>query len=403
MPWKETTPVLARMRFVTDYEAGEFGMEELAERYGISRKTGFKWMKRFREDGASGLEKRSRAAEHVANRTDRAVEGLVVEFRRQHPTWGPRKLLVCLAKRNPELELPARSTVAEILKRHGLSEGRKRRRKEGHPGRPRTIPVRPNDIWAMDFKGQFRTRDGIYCYPFTVTDLYSRYVIRCDGKLTTEREGVQASLEAAFREFGLPESIRSDNGPPFASTGIARLTRLGVWLLKLGIQRELIEPGRPDQNGCHERMHRTLKAETTRPAEATLGRQQKRFDLFVKEFNERRPHEALEMKCPAEVYRASDRRFPERVATPEYPAHFDVRLVSRNGGVKWKGGWLNVGHSLIEEPVGLEEVDDGIWSVHFANLLIGRFDERDLRLTGTLGTHHRCGKRGNRRRPRAVR
>jgi len=190
--------MLERMRFVTDYEAGEFHMAELVERYGISRKTGYKWLKRFHEEGPSGLGERSRAAERVANRTDIEAERLVVDYRRAHPTWGPRKLLYSLEKRYPEIELPARSTVAEILKRNGLSDGRKRRRREGHPGRPRTTPVRPNDVWAMDFKGQFRTRDGLYCYPFTVTDLYSRYVICCDGKLTTEGEGYGAAWRARF-------------------------------------------------------------------------------------------------------------------------------------------------------------------------------------------------------------
>jgi putative transposase len=398
MPWKETTPMLEKMRFVADYEQGQFAMSELAERYGISRKTAYKWLKRFREGGPSGLEGRATAALRVANRTAPEVEALVVACRRKHPTWGPKKLRWSLERREQGVEVPARSTVAEILKRHGLSKGRKQRRREGHPGRPQTIAVRPNDVWGADFKGQFRTRDGLYCYPFTVTDLFSRYLIRCDGKLTTAGEGVRASLELAFREHGLPEAIRTDNGAPFASTGIARLSRIGVWLLKLGIRRELIEPARPDQNGCHERMHRTLKAEATRPAQANLARQQERFDAFVKEFNDERPHEALEMKRPADVYRPSDRSMPERVPAPEYPAHFDVRLVSRNGGIRWKGEWLNVGHSLIEEPVGFEEVEDGIWSVFFASLLIGRFDEKTLVLTGTLGTHHRCGKRGNRER-----
>lgn len=390
--------MLEKMRFIADHEEGQYDMSELAERYGISRKTGYKWLERFREEGPSGLVERATAALRVANRTESGVEELVVAWRRKHPTWGPKKLLSSLGRREQGVELPARSTVAEILKRNGLSQGRKRRRGEGHPGRPQTIPVRPNDVWGADFKGQFRTRDGLYCYPFTVTDLFSRYVIRCDGKLTTAGEGVRASLDLAFREYGLPEAIRTDNGAPFGSTGIARLTRLGVWLLKLGIRRELIEPGRPDQNGCHERMHRTLKAEATRPAQANLATQQERFDAFVKEFNDERPHEALEMKRPADVYRLSDRPMPHRIPAPEYPAHFDVRLVSRNGGIRWKGEWLNVGHSLIEEPVGFEEVEDGIWSVFFASLLIGRFDERNLKLTGTLGTHHRCGKRGNRER-----
>lgn len=387
-----------KMRFVTDYAEGLFGLSELSRRYGISRKTAYKWLGRMEREGPGGLEERAPVAVRVANRTGAKTESLIIEFRQKHPTWGPRKLLWGLA-RNGALELPSASTVAAILKREGLSLGRKRRQREGHPGRPRTEAVRPNDIWGADFKGQFRTRDGRYCYPFTVTDLCSRYVIVCDGKLTTKGEGVWVSLEAAFREYGLPEAIRTDNGAPFASTGIARLTRVGVRLIKLGIRRELIEPARPDQNGCHERMHRTMKAEATRPAKANLKSQQKRFGEFVAEFNQERPHEALGMRRPVEVYRRSDRSLPTMMPEPEYPGHFEVRRVSRNGGVRWKGEWLNVGHALLEEPIGFEEVDDGIWDAYFCSLLVGRFDERNMRLIGTLGTHDRCGKRGDRRLP----
>ena len=398
MPWKERTPMQEKMRFVTDYWEGLFGLSELSRRYGISRKTAYKWLRRMEAEGPGGLEERAPVALRVANRTDERVEALIVAFRRKHPTWGPRKLLWNLSGREAGVELPSASTVAAILKRQGLSSGRRRRRREGHGGRPRTEAVRPNDVWGADFKGQFRTRDGRYCYPFTVTDLYSRYVIVCDGKLTTGGEGVIASLERAFREHGLPEAIRTDNGTPFASTGIARLTRPGVWLTKLGVGRELIQPGRPDQNGCHERMHRTMKAEATRPARANLTSQQERFTEFVREFNEERPHEALGMRRPIEVYRPSDRTFPSILPEPEYPEHFEVRRVSRNGGVRWKGEWLNVGHALIEEPLGFEEVEDGVWDTYFCDLLIGRFDERNLRLIGTLATHDRCGKRGDRRR-----
>jgi transposase InsO family protein len=397
MPWKEKSPMSEKMRFVLDCAEGLFGMRELAERYGISRKTAYKWLERFEEEGAGGLEDRPAVAERVANRTAPEVERLIVLVRQGHATWGPKKLLSYLEKREPEVKLPARSTVAEILKRSGLVQARRRRRREGHPGRPSGQANWPNEIWGADFKGQFRTRDGRYCYPFTVTDLFSRYLITCDGQLSTALEPVKRALERAFREHGLPEAIRTDNGAPFASTGIARLTRLGVWLLKLGIRRELIEPGRPDQNGCHERMHRTLKQETTRPAESNLARQRRRFDAFRKEFNDERPHEGLGMKRPSEVYRASPRPFPERLDSPTYPGHFEVRRVSRNGGVRWKGDWLNVGHSLVEENVGFDEVGDGIWDAHFGPLLIGRFDERELRLVGTLATHYRCGKRGNRR------
>lgn len=396
MPWKEMSPMSERIRFMLDCAEGLFGMRELAERYGISRKTAYKWLERFEEEGYEGLEDRPAVAVRVGNRTAAETEELVTELRRKHPTWGPKKLLSRLEEEHPELGLPARSTVAEILKRSGLVEARRRKRREGHPGRPRGEARGPNEIWGADFKGQFRTLDGRYCYPFTVTDLFSRYLICCDGQLSTAMEPVKAALERAFREHGLPEAIRTDNGAPFASTGIARLTRLGVWLLKLGIRRELIEPGRPDQNGCHERMHRTLKQEATRPPEANLARQRSRFDAFRREFNEERPHEGIGMKRPVQIYRPSPRLFPPNLQSPSYPPHFEIRRVSRNGGVRWKGEWLNVGHSLVEEEIGLEEVGDGIWAAHFGSLLIGRFNERELRLVGTLATHHRCGKRGNR-------
>jgi putative transposase len=396
MPWKETSPVRERMRFVLDYEEGLFEMQELAIQYGISRKTGYKWLERWGIEGVEGLEDRPPKAIRVANRTEAELEGWFVEQRRRHKSWGPKKLLDVLGRQRPELVVPARSTVGEILKRNGLVESRRRRRREGHPGRPTSVPKAPNAIWGADFKGQFRTRDGRYCYPFTVTDLFSRYLICCDGYLSTKWEPVKESLERAFREWGLPEAIRTDNGAPFASTGIARLTRLGVWLLKLGVSRQLIQPGQPSQNGCHERMHKTLKDEATKPPSANLRAQQKRFDGFQAEFNHDRPHEGIGMKRPAELYERSPRPFPERLPVPEYPEHFEVRRVSRNGGVRWKSDWLNVGHALIEENVGLEEVDDGVWSVYFGALMIGRFDEKEMRLVGTLSTHYRSGKRGNR-------
>lgn len=396
MPWKEMSPVNERMRFILDHEDELFSVRELAERYEISRKTAYKWLERFAAEGMSGLESRPPVADRVANRTAPEMEALVVALRRKHPTWGPKKLLNCLERREPDLELPARSTVSEILKRSGLSEPRHRRRKEGHPGRPQGEAGSPNEIWGADFKGQFRTRDGIYCYPFTATDLFSRYLICCDGQLSTAMEPVKVAFERAFREHGMPLAIRTDNGSPFGSPGIARLTRLGVWLVRLGIRRDLIQPGRPDQNGCHERMHRTLKREATKPPEANLAKQRKRFDAFRKEFNEVRPHEAIGMRRPCEVFTPSPRPFPERLDGPHYPAHFEVRRVSRNGGVRWKGEWLNVGHSLIEQDLGFVEVEDGVWDVHFAALLIGRFDERTLRLVGTLASPRRYGRRGNR-------
>lgn len=394
MPWKEESPMVQRMRFVRDYEEGLFGMAELAERYGISRKTGYKWLKRFEEEGEAGLMGRPCVALEVANRTEEGIEAEVVACRRKYG-WGPKKLLEVLKRRSARRDWPARSTVAEILKRHGLVTSRRHRRREGHGGKPQTVAGAPNEIWAGDFKGQFLTRDGRYCYPLTVTDLFSRYLLVCDGQLSTSWEPVQTSLERVFREHGLPDAFRSDNGSPFASIGIGRLTQLGVWLLKLGIRRELIEPGKPTQNGCHERMHRTLKAEATLPPEANLRRQQRRFDEFRERFNTERPHEGIGMKRPADLYKNSLRpyRGPQE---PEYPGHYEVRRVSRNGGVRWKGEWVNVGHALVEQDVGFEEVNDGLWDMYFSSYLIGRFDERELTLVGTLATHYRCGKRGDR-------
>lgn len=397
MPWQERSPMMEKMVFMRDFASGLYRLSELADQYGVSRKTAYKWLGRFTEEGEKGLEERSHAALDVANRTPSDVEECIVELRRQHRTWGPKKLLAVLAKRSALARLPSRSTVAEILKRRGLVNAKVRRRREGHFERPVAEPSSPNEIWGADFKGQFRTGDGRYCYPFTVSDLYSRYLICCDGYLTTDSDGVKKSLERAFREYGLPLAIRTDNGSPFASTGIGRLTRLAVWLLKLGIRRELIQPGRPTQNGRHERMHRTLKFEATQPSAENLKLQQAKFDAFQFEFNASRPHEALEMRTPATVYKPSPRLFPDRLLEPEYPGNFEVRRVSRNGGVRWKSQWLPVGHALIEENIGFEQIADGVWDVHFGGLRVGRFDERDFRLVGTLGSHYRCGKRGDRK------
>ena len=239
--------------------------------------------------------------------------------------------------------------------------------------------------------------DGIYCYPLTVTDLYSRYLVGCKGLLSTRTDGVKKSFERLFREYGIPRAIRSDNGVPFASTGLGRLSRLSVWWIKLGIRPELTQPAHPEQNGSHERMHRTLKRATTRPVGGDLLGQQRRFDAFRLEFNTERPHESIGMKRPADLYRPSPRAFPSVVPSIEYPGHFEVRRVSRNGGIRWKNGWLNVSHPLIDEYVGLDEVDDGIWNLYFGSLLLGRFDERDEKLYAAFYAHrpwHRGGRAG---------
>jgi len=396
MPWKEMSTVDLRLKFVLDARAGLFTFSELADQYGISRNVAYKWKRRYDHEGIDGLVDRPPVAAFIANRTPVHLEELVVALRRQHPTWGPKKLLITLERHHPDLILPARSTLAEILKRRGLVKARPRRPREGHPGPPQTHATSPNQIWAMDFKGQFHTRDGRFCYPFTTTDLFSRYLICCDGYLSTRADGVKASLERAFRLHGLPAAMRSDNGSPFASTGIARLSTLGVWLVKLGIRRELIQPGRPTQNAIHERMHKTLKQHTTRPPERNLALQQRYFDAFQAEFNHLRPHEALGLRPPAHLFSPSPRPFPDVLPEPQYPGHFEVRRVSRNGGVRWKKAWLNVGHSLIQENIGFEQIADGLWDAYFMNIRLGRFDEAAMTLVGTMATHYRCGKRGDR-------
>ena len=397
MPWKETTPVAERMQSLVDYRSGLFTVSFLAERHGVSRKTLYKWIERFVAEGVAGLEDRIRRPHWHPNQTAGDVESALTEFRRKHPDWGPKKIVHVLSSRDQETSWPARSTVAAILKRHGLVKARRRRRPVGHPGRPTTVASEANALWATDFKGEFLTSDGIYCYPLTVTDLYSRYLVACKGLLSTKTDGVKKSYERLFREFGLPEAIRSDNGVPFASTGLGRLSRLSVWWIKLGIRPELTQPAHPEQNGSHERMHRTLKRATTHPVGRDLKSQQKRFDAFQREFNNERPHESIGMKRPADLYRASPRPYPTVPPRIEYPGHFEVRRVSRNGGIRWKTGWLSVSHPLIDEHVGLDEVDDGIWNLYFGSLLLGRFDEREKKLYAAFYEHrpwHRGGRAG---------
>jgi hypothetical protein len=250
----------------------------------------------------------------------------------------------------------------------------------------------PNQIWTADFKGQFRTRDGLYCYPLTVVDGYSRFLLACQGLLSTKHSDSRLVFLRLFKEHGLPTIIRTDNGVPFATTALGRLSLLSVWWIRLGIYPELIEPAHPEQNGRHERMHRTLKAETTHPPGGNLSSQQRRFNQFREEYNYERPHEALDQETPASKYHPSTREMPRHLHPIDYPAHYEVRLVSRNGGIRWDHQWVNVTHTLGGEYVGLEEVDNDLWDVYFGPLKLGRFDERTLRIEDHLGRTQRRGK-----------
>ena len=385
MPWSCSLPMDQKIRFIADYQRRFFSLSELCARSNISRKTAYKWIERYEADGPSGLQDRSRRPHRCPHQTPSLVAEALLDFRRHHPTWGAKKLLRILSKRHPNREWPSVSTGSALLKRHGLANGKKRRSYPGHPGRPMTPMDEPNSIWTADFKGQFRTRDGQYCYPLTIVDGFSRYLLACQGLRSTAVHLSKPVFKRLFQEYGLPRIIRTDNGVPFATTALGRLSELSVWWIRLGIYPELIEPAHPEQNGRHERMHKTLKAETTRPPRGNLGAQQARFNEFRREYNEERPHEGLGQETPASAYHASSRKLPQELQRIEYPGHFEVRLVSRNSGIRWKSNWVCVTQTLGGEYVGLEEVDDGLWDVYFGPIKLGRMDERKLRIEDHKG------------------
>jgi len=385
MPWKELSPMDQKTQFVSEYLRDSLSFTELCQRYHISRKTGYKWINRYEVEGPSGLIDRSRRPHSSPDQTPEPVRLAIIDARRRHPSWGAKKLLKLLERKDSQTAWPSRWTVCEILKREGLVREKTRRRKTGHPGKPTSVVTAPNQLWCVDFKGQFKTRDGRYCYPLTVTDRYSRYLLGCQGLLSNETLGAKDVLANLFKKYGLPEAIRSDNGTPFASTALGRLSELSVWWIRLGIRPELIEPGKPQQNGQHERMHRTLKAETTRPPEANLAKQQRLFNRFIREYNEVRPHEGIEMKTPASMYEPSRRVLPKENPPLVYPAHFETRLVSKNSGIRWNSQWVAVSHTCAGLHVGLEQVDHGIWDVYLGPVKLGRLLEERLRIEDHLG------------------
>jgi putative transposase len=385
MPWNSSSPMDQKTQFIADYLRHTLSFAELCALYHVSRKTGYKWVTRYLELGAAGLEDRSPRPRTCPHQTPTELADAIAEARRLHPTWGAGKLLALLRRREPDRPWPSRSAACAILSGRGLVRRRRRRRSPGHPGRPAPAITAPNEVWSADFKGQFKTRDGRYCYPLTVTDNYSRFLLSCRALRSTCVSDSQAVFRRLFQEYGLPSRIRTDNGVPFATVSLARLSRLSAWWVRLGVLPELIEPGCPQQNGRHERMHRTLKAETTRPPASGLRSQQRSFDRFREEYNCERPHEALEMQTPSSLYSPSLRPFPARPPRLEYPAHFETRYVSHNGGIRWRSGWVNVSITCAGEYVGLEEIDDGRWDVYFGPLKLGRLLEREMRIEDAYG------------------
>jgi transposase InsO family protein len=381
MPWNVSGVVEKRRQFVAEHESGDMSMAELCRVYGISRETGYAVLRRYRSWGWEGLEEHSRAAERHPNQTPKETEEQVLALRRAHMRWGPRKLKAVLERDEGERKWPAASTMGGMLAREGLvAAGKKRRRTE-----PYTQPLQsarePNRVWCADFKGWFRTGDGERVDPLTLTDACSRYLLRCQAVERTNTERTKAIFEAAFREYGMPQAIRTDNGAPFASRAIAGLSRLSVWWIKLGIRPERIAPGHPEQNGRHERMHRTLKQETASPPAPNRRAQQRALDQFRHDYNQVRPHEALGMKTPASCYQASPYGYPERVPEPDYDRVMEVRKVRERGDISWRGHrHVFLTEALFGERVGFLPVDDRYYTVFFAVLPIALFDSYKLQM-----------------------
>lgn len=372
MPWRESTLMEERLRFVARRLEGE-SMTALCREFGISRKTGHKLLARYKESGMEALGDRPRRPGRVANRLPMPVEAMVVALKKEKPHWGARKLRELLARRlGAGVPVPARSTIHAVLDRHGLVEHARARRPRA-AGTPLSTPEAPNDLWCCDFKGEFRLGNRQLCYPLTVTDQASRYLLLVEAMEGTREPTVFTAFHRLFQERGLPRAIRSDNGTPFASRGLYGLSRLSVWWLRLGIGLERIKPGRPQQNGAHERMHLTLKQETTRPAAATILAQQARFDAFVDEFNAERPHEALGLRTPGELYTASPRPFTGLPALG-YPFHDHEVVVASNGTIRLCGRTIVISTVLDGQTLGLREVDTDVWLVSFMTHDLGYID-----------------------------
>jgi transposase InsO family protein len=387
MPWKETDSMNERIKFISAYLGGEDSITDLCSDFGISRKTGYKWIERYEQSGVEALLDRSRAPLTHANAVcDEAITE-ILKAREKHPRWGPRKLLVLLERRYPNMDLPVASTIGAILRRNGLIKPKKRIRRSSPYGDRLSDYGSPNTVWCADFKGNFPV-NGKRCHPLTISDGASRFLLRCKALPRPLCEPSMKVFESAFREYGLPEVIRTDNGAPFSTLAPGGLSTLAIWWIRLGIRPERILPGRPDQNGRHERMHRTLKAETARPPRTSFRAQQRAFDLFREEYNYVRPHEALDQQVPSSLYTPSPRPYPRRIPEIAYPGHFIEARTYPNGVISFRDAQWYISGCLRNEVVGLEEVENDRWKVFFGPIQLGVIDGRRSNSRGnrTFGT-----------------
>ena len=386
MPWKETTIMEQKIEFINEWCSSRFTITELCRHFDISRPTAYKWISRFKDKGLPGLAELGRSPRSHPNKTPKEIEDRIVFYRKKHNRWGGEKIWKVLHNDFLEGQIPTISTVDRILKRNGLIIPRKRRRRI-KPVNPIFDPQKCNEVWSADFKGKFQMGNKRYCHPLTIADSYSRYVFSAKGMYGERFKPIKLEFRRVFREFGVPLQIHTDNGSPFgAAQAIQRLTRLAVWFLELGIEPVYSDPASPQQNGRHERMHRDLKGEATRPPGYNLRTQQRKLNKFVYEYNYVRPHKALENETPGSVHISSSRPFLEKVEEWVYPDYCEVRRVTKNGALRWRSTkWVMVATSLADKHVGLEELGDGIWRIYYRQKMLGYFSEKELRIMDELG------------------
>lgn len=385
MPWKETSAMEQRIQLIADWLSGDYTKSELCRVYGISRPTADKWIERYIERGPQGFAELSRAPRTHPNQTAEELRAMIVEAKLRHQRWGPKKVVDCLRREQPQLSWPADSTAGEILKRAGLVRPRVRRHRVAPYSQPFGDCGGPNQSWSADFKGDFQMGNGRRCYPLTISDNFSRYLLLCRALERPNHEGVRPWFEWAFREYGLPEAIRTDNGVPFASLAVGGISQLSKWWIKLGIKPERIRPGKPAQNGRHERMHRTLKQDVQ--PQVNLQAQQCHYDPFREEYNWERSHEALERKIPGSVYCSSPRSYPAKLPEVEYESGVTVRQVRHNGEIKWQGELLYVSEVLAKEPLGLKPINEEKWEVRYSFHVLGMLDERAKKIIPAKSWH----------------
>ena len=377
MPWKDMSIMDAKIEFINEFRSGAWSMTELCRQFGISRTLGYKYLRRYQLQGLDGLAEVSRAPAAHPNQTAAFQESTIVALRKVHPKWGAETIITVLKDLHPDLPWPSISTGNEVLKRNGLVLPRRRIRRIT-PTFPIFDPKAPNETWSADFKGKFRMGNGVYCHPLTIADSFSRYVFAVKGLLSPCYVDTRKVFESVFKNFGMPQQIHTDNGIPFAvAWALARLSPLSVWFIELGIEPVYSDPGHPEQNGRHERMHRDLKAEVTKPPAKSLVAQQRKLTDFMIEYNHVRPHKALDNITPAKVHVPSQRQFPNKIQDWDYPSNFQVRRVYHNGAIRWTShAWVTLTNSLIDRYIGLGELDNDIWRVYFRQHFLGYLDGR---------------------------